>query len=112
MEHGNAGWLANIDENDLLVLEEDSTRTTLTTGIWRILFLDTREPLPQVLSVTLSSSPSPALFNNAALVRGTVCLQDWDVDGLISGEVKGETRPNFPGIETLTRFWVDMGEQP
>jgi len=115
VKDGNSlGWLANVDENGVVVLEDDTTGIGLAGGIWRILFLDVGEPLPELISVTLDISPSQALFNHSTLVSGTVCLQDWDLQGIISGEVKGEMRPGWPSRqpESLTKFWVDFGEQP
>ena len=97
-----------------MVLEEDTTGTGLVGGIWRILFLDLGEPLPELISVTFDNPSSQPRFNHSVLVSGTVCLQDWDLQGIISGEVKGEMRPGNPSSQpaSLTKFWVDFGEQP
>ena len=104
-------WKVTVDEAGIVALDEDTSGVGFPNrdvGVWRIMFLDVAEPLPQFISLSAQSAQS-----SSALVRGTVYIQDWDLQGVISGEIKGEMRPGDPRLQPnpLVRFWVDLSQQ-
>ncbi len=107
-----AQWKVSIDQNGVVLLEEDTTGTGFPNpvSIWNIAFLDTGNSLPEFISLTVRN-PNGSV---GGLVSGTVYIQDWDLEDVISGEIEGEMRPGVSGAEPnpLVRFWVDLSEQP
>ena len=104
-------WIVNMDEAGIVVFEEDTSGVgppNRDVGTWRIMFLDVGASLPQFVSLTAQSAQE-----SSVLVQGTVYIQDWDVHGVMSGEIKGEMRPGDPRLQPdpLVRFWVDMSQQ-
>ena len=102
-------WKVNIDQNRVVSLDEDTSAVgsppQRDTGTWHILFLDVGEPLPEFISLTARSSTSTSI-----LVSGRVSIQDWDLEGVLSGEITGRMRPGVGGLQPqpLVRFWVDL----
>ena len=101
-------WRVTIDPNDVVVLVEDTTGLGFPhpVSVWRLTMQDTGDPLPTYISLR-AQSPNGRVEH---LRSGTVYIQDWNLEGVISGEVEGEMNRSVSGLtpRPLIRFWIDL----
>jgi hypothetical protein len=91
------------------------TRVILTAASRRDSLILFYEPDPSIpVEGTLYYRGSDQTY---VLYDGTIAIQDWEIDGIVSGQFEGELRglqsPRAGvGARTDGVFWVDLSEQP
>ena len=99
-----APWLVAVN-NDVVTLTVEEENEVLKHQI----------VLRNIPGIALPVGPSytrrPGTDSSFVLLRGVVAIQDWDVNGVMSGVVRGDlSRPGSPtpsGAKTEVFFWVD-----
>jgi len=94
---------------DTVVIERLDWYDDECSGSYRLVFTnDSVSSLPRFESCTYTHFQPGAYAFTTSMKTGTVEIQDWDLDGVISGKVSGFGEP-YDSFAFLFSFWAGIG---
>jgi hypothetical protein len=98
-------WVGQVEETitGTRVVLTSATGSADIRGDSLILFYEPDEDLPVGGAVYY-----PTVNRTYSMRSGVIAIQDWQIDGIVSGQYEGASQ----GFRMGGTFWVDLSEQP
>jgi hypothetical protein len=99
-------WMARVD-HDTVTIERSGWCGDECGELYRLVMIDMPPTLPRFVTCTYTAThifPDELTITDS-LATGRIEIQDWDLDGIISGRVRGEC---LSGDSLSFIFWVNV----